>query len=283
MAVQARAITQLPGQYVTINGLRTHYLTAGTGHPLLILHGGAPGGAARVIYGPCIEPLAASGLAVYAPDAPGYGLTDFPPDLSVRYRIEHAKAFANALGLERYHVMGNSLGVLPALRLALEDARVARVVLIAGAGVEVSLSPEARQAAREHGEYLNAYTPGLENMRALTMGTLHRKEFVSDALVQLRYEMSVGANYEARTGRAGADAPAPMPAVTPEEVRAGNYAKPTLICWGKDDHGSPIERAYRMFEALPTAELHCFANCGHWPMWDQTERFVSVVASFLVE
>src|SRR5579885_2126871 len=93
MAVETRAITQVPGRYVTINGLETHYLHTGTGHPLLILHGGAPGGAARVIYGAAIEPLAAAGLAVYAPDAPGYGLTGFPPDSSTRYRIEHAKAF----------------------------------------------------------------------------------------------------------------------------------------------------------------------------------------------
>jgi pimeloyl-ACP methyl ester carboxylesterase len=281
MGVETRTITQLPGKYATINGLNTHYLAAGTGHPLVVLHGGAPGGCARVIYGSCIELLADSALAVYAPDAPGYGLTDFPPDPSVRYRIEHAKAFATALGLQSYHVMGNSLGVLPALRLALEDPRVAKVVLIAGAGVEVPLSPEARQAAKEHGEYLRSYTPGLDNMRSLTMGTIHRKALVTDELVQLRYEMSMGTNYEARQERVGADAAAPMAAVSADELRA-RYGNPTLILWGKDDHGSPVERGYRMFEVIPHAELHCFDDCGHWPMWDQTERFVSVVAGFLV-
>ena len=275
-------ITQLHGKHLTVDGLETHYLAAGTGHPLLILHGGAPGGSARVIYGACIEPLAERGLAVYAPDAPGFGLTGFPPDLSVRYRIEHAKAFATAMGLERYHVMGNSMGVLPALRLALEDPRVARVVLVAGGGVDVLLSAEAREAAREHGQYLNSYTPGLENMRNLTMGTLHRKELVTDELVNLRYEMSIGPNYEARQGRARAEGPEPMPPVTPDELRA-HYDKPTLILWGKDDHGSPLERGYRTFEVIPRAELHIFDDCGHWPMWDQTERFVSVVADFLVD
>lgn len=282
MAVETKRITQLPDKYATISGLETHYLTTGTGHPLLILHGGAPGGAARVIYGACIEPLAERGLTVYAPDAPGFGLTGFPPDHSVRYRIEHAKAFATAMGLEHYHVMGNSMGVPPALRLALEDPRVARVVLIAGAGVEVPLSPEAREAAREHGQYLNSYTPGLENMRNLTMGTLHRKDLVSDELVQLRYAMSIGPNYDARQGRTGAQGPEPLPPVTPEELREA-YDKPTLILWGKDDHGNPLERGYRMFEVIPHAELHCFNDCGHWPMWDQTERFVSAVAAFLVD
>jgi pimeloyl-ACP methyl ester carboxylesterase len=280
MAVATRTITQTPDQFVTVEGLKTHYLATGSGHPLVIMHGGAPGGAARVIYGACIEPLAEQGLAVYAPDAPGFGLTDTPDDNSVRFRIEHAKAFATAMGLDRYHVMGNSMGVLPSLRLALEDPRVARVVLVAGTGVDVQLSPEAREIAREHSVVLNSYTPGLENMRELTMGTLHRKELVSEELIQLRYEMSEGQNAAAREGRSQAATAVPMPPITPEELRA-SYTKPTLLLWGKDDHGNPIERGYRTLEAIPGAEFHVFADCGHWPMWDQTERFVSVVGGFL--
>ena len=209
MAIATRTITQIPGQFVTVEGLKTHYLATGTGHPLLIMHGGAPGGAARVIYGACIEPLAAQGLAVYAPDAPGFGLTGLPADNSVRYRIEHAKAFATAMGLDRYHVMGNSMGVLPSLRLAIEDPRVARVVLVAGAGVDVQLSPEAREIAREHNVVLSSYTLGLENMRALTMGTLHRKDLVSEELIQLRHEMSVAQDSAAREGRYSSRRPHP--------------------------------------------------------------------------
>src|SRR6185369_7352049 len=101
-AIATRTITQRPGKYVTVNGLKTHFIHAGNGHALLILHGGAPGGSARVIYGPCIEPLAGNGLAVYAPDAPGFGLTDFPSDSSTRFRIEHAKAFMTAMGVDRF-------------------------------------------------------------------------------------------------------------------------------------------------------------------------------------
>ncbi len=72
------------------------------------------------------------------------------------------------MGLERYHVLGNSAGVYPALRLAMEDPRVEKVVVIAGAGVQLPVSEAAQEASREHGRALNAYTPGLENMRQLT-------------------------------------------------------------------------------------------------------------------
>jgi pimeloyl-ACP methyl ester carboxylesterase len=273
-----RAITRLPDQFVTVAGVKTHYLQAGSGHPLLILHGGAPGGAARVIYGPCIEPLAVAGLAVYAPDGPGFGLTEAPADNSVRFRIDHAKAFMTAMGVDRFHVLGNSMGVLPSLRLAIEDSRVDRVVLIAGAGVAVPLSAEAREASREHGEVLRSYRPGLESMRNLTMGTLHRKELVTDELIQLRYEMSLHQS-EAGQNRANASTSDVQP-LKPDELQAA-YDRRTLILWGKNDHGNPIERGYRTFEVLPNSELHCFDNCGHWPMWDQTEAFVAVVGDFL--
>jgi pimeloyl-ACP methyl ester carboxylesterase len=155
---------------------------------------------------------------------------------------------------------------------------VQRVVAVAGSAVDVPLSPEARAASREHGEALRSYQPGLENMRALTLTTLHNKELVTDELVQLRYEMSVH-QAEGRANRSAA-AEESMRPFTPEELRA-SYHRPTLILWGKDDHGNPIERGYRMFEAMPGAELHCFNACGHWPMWDQTEAFVSTVAAFL--
>ena len=46
--------------------------------------------------------------------------------------------------------------------------------------------------------------------------------------------------------------------------------------WG-DDVGHVA-----LFEAMPGAELHCFPDCGHWPMWDQTDRFNTVLRDFLL-
>ena len=36
-----------------------------------------------------------------------------------------------------------------------------------------------------------------------------------------------------------------------------------------------------MFDMIPFSEFHAFDNCAHWPMWDATPRFVSVVSDFL--
>ncbi len=66
--------------------------------------------------------------AFYAYDQPGFGRTENPTDLSIEYRVTHAKAFIDALKLDRYHVIGNSVGGYIAARLALEDSRVGRFV-----------------------------------------------------------------------------------------------------------------------------------------------------------
>jgi 4,5:9,10-diseco-3-hydroxy-5,9,17-trioxoandrosta-1(10),2-diene-4-oate hydrolase len=57
---------------VSTEGLTTHYLKAGVGHPLLLVHGG---GAGAIQWGPIIIPLARQ-FQIIAPDVVGYGESD---------------------------------------------------------------------------------------------------------------------------------------------------------------------------------------------------------------
>ena len=268
-------ISQQVGEYVEVAGLKTFYVRAGSGHPLVLMHGGAPGACSLVNYGPVIEPLGEMGFTVYAFDQPGYGYTDNPTDFSAEYRFAHAKAFIDAVGLDRYHFIGNSAGVYPGLRLALEDPRMARLIIIAGGGFGGQVSPEAQEMGRRHGQDLADYTPSVENMRKMLSGTIFNQDRVTEELVQLRYEMSGGRHFEAQQKRRG------TPPAKPIGDEIPNMKVKTLVMWGRNDRGSAIEQAYRAFEVIPNAELHTFNNCAHWPMWDQTGRFVTVVADFL--
>lgn len=263
------------GQYVDVKGLKTFYIQTGIGHPLLLLHGASPGACALVNYGPVIDLFASAGFTVYAYDQPGYGRTDNPSDYSMEFRVAHAEEFMTALGLDRYHVLGNSMGVYIGLRLALEDSRVVKLVAVAGGALARGDSPQVQEIYKTHSEYLAAYTPSIENMRNLTSGTLYNQELVTDDLVQFRHEMSIGKNFEAQQKRKG------HPPAKPLQDELPNLAVKTLIVWGKNDRGNPVERAYRAFEAIPDAELHLFDKCAHWPMWDHPKRFCTVVANFL--
>ena len=83
--------------YIDADGLKTFYVKAGNGFPVVLFHGAAPGASAQVNWQLNIEPLAAAGFTVYAYDQAGFGRTDNPADLSIEYRVTHAKAFDRCL------------------------------------------------------------------------------------------------------------------------------------------------------------------------------------------
>ncbi len=261
---------------VEIDDLDTHYVRAGRRGPtILVMHGGAPGACAMVNWGPNIAPLAEAGFDVIAFDQPGYGGTANPTDYSMGYRIAHARAFIDAMGLSRFHVMGNSQGSYLAARLALDDPRVDRLVLVSSGTLAPAGSPEAQAIARQHASDLGGYEPGLENMRKLSQGTLYRKELVTEEFVRLRYEMSIGRLHEASVERRKAPRPKPI------SDELANLKPYTLLLSGLHDAGVPLERTGLLFSLLPHAEWHVFSDAAHWVQWDQAERFNALVAQFL--
>lgn len=262
-------------RYVNVDGLRTFYLTAGLGHPVVLIHGGSPGACSLVNWKLNMEPLAASGLCLYAFDQAGFGHTDGPSDHSMEYRVAHARAFVDALGLERFHLVGNSMGAYIAARIALEDPRAGRLVLVSSSTLAPPGSPEAAALGKKHARELGEYTPTLENMRAMTLKTLFKSDLVTEELVAERFRMSTGPHYEANLKRREAPSWKPMVDELPK------LRNRTLILWGRNDRGAALERAVLLLESLPDAELHVFNQCGHWVQWDQAERFNRIVGDFL--
>jgi pimeloyl-ACP methyl ester carboxylesterase len=263
------------GEYLDVDGIRTFYIKEGSGHPLLLIHGGAPGACSLVTWKPNIEYFASSGFTVYAFDQPGYGYTDNPTDYSLEYRAAHAKSFIDKLGLDRFHMIAQSRGAYIAMKLALEDRRTGRLVSTASGTVAPKGSAESGALSKKHEAELRAYTPSLENIRTITKKTLFHQELVTEELVKARYEMSTGKNYEANLKRR--EAPPPKPIT--EELR--NLKVKTLLVWGKYDQGVTLERALLLFQLIPDAELHVFDKSGHWTQWDQTSRFNRIVCDFL--
>lgn len=263
------------GQYLQADGIRTFYLKTGTGTPILLIHGASPGACSLVNWGSNLEPLAARGFCVLAFDQPGFGFSDSPKDYSLEYRVKHAKSFINELKLERFHVIGNSQGAYIAARIALEDPRAEKLVLVSSGTLAPQGSPEAQALSREHAKKLRQYTPSLEHARSLTLGTLFKPQLVTDELVQLRYEMSIGKHLVAQSERRKAP-----PAKAIVEELHGLGVK-TLILWGKNDAGATVERGLALFQLIPKAEFHVFDECAHWVQWDQASRFHKIMADFL--
>src|SRR5712692_4236550 len=265
----------ITNEYISLNCVKTFFVNAGSGHPMLLIHGAAPGASSLVNWKLNIEPLAAAGFAVYAYDQPGFGYTENPSDHSIEYRVAHAKALIDALDLDRLHVVGNSVGGYIAARLALEDKRVKSFVTTTSGSLSPQGSAESQSMAQKHSEELREYEPSLENMRRLTLGTIFNKELVTEELVRERYEMSTGKNYEAQLRRRNTARQRPVyDELSQLHVKA-------LLLWGANDRGVSVERGLELFRRIPNAEFHLFDNCAHWVQWDRAARLNELAANFL--
>src|SRR5262245_19887906 len=170
-------------EYLQVDGIKTFLVSAGSGDTLLLIHGASPGASSLINWKLNLEPLAAAGFAVYAYDQPGFGYTDNPADHSIEYRVTHVKALIDLLKLNRYHVVGNSVGGYIAARLALEDSRVKSFVTTTSGSLSPAGSAASQTLAQKHAADLREYEPSLDNMRKLTMGTIFNQELVTEELV----------------------------------------------------------------------------------------------------
>jgi pimeloyl-ACP methyl ester carboxylesterase len=99
--------TEGVGKYADVNGVKLYYETLGTGHPLILLHGGL---GAISMFGPTL-PALAKGRQVIAVDLQGHGRTaDIDRPLSTELMAGDIAALIKHLKLDRPDLMGYSLG-----------------------------------------------------------------------------------------------------------------------------------------------------------------------------
>ncbi len=124
---------------VVVNGLRLHWREAGSGKPLVLLHPGP--GLDGSIFFPFLEPLGERHRLI-ALDLPGNGRSDQgqPSDWTLTSYADTVAAFASALELREYTLLGHSFGSFVALtHLARHPGAAARVVASCGAASETWL------------------------------------------------------------------------------------------------------------------------------------------------
>ncbi len=109
------------GRYANVNGIKLYYETAGTGRPLILLHGGL---GAIEMFGPNLAALV-KGRQVVAVDLQGHGRTaDINRRLSVEFMADDIAALIKHLKLARPDIMGYSLGGGVALQTAIRHPDV---------------------------------------------------------------------------------------------------------------------------------------------------------------
>ncbi|MDJ1372260.1 alpha/beta fold hydrolase [Gulosibacter molinativorax] len=123
---------------VDVDGVATAYRRGGTGEPLVYLHGG--GGTRE--WAPIHQQLAEQ-FDVIAPEHPGFGDTPRPHGVdSWEDFVLHYDAFFRALGLEKFHLVGTSMGAWLAANLAITfPERYNSLTLITPLGTRIQDEP----------------------------------------------------------------------------------------------------------------------------------------------
>jgi pimeloyl-ACP methyl ester carboxylesterase len=263
-------------QTIDAAGIATRYLEAGSGEPVVMLHGSGPGVSALANWQHNI-PALSQRFRVLAPDIVGFGATERPADIvySLRTCTDHVWAFLDAHDIQQTAIVGNSLGGRIALQMATDRPdRITKMVLMGAPGVGMTLTDGLVA--------LRGYQPSHEAMRDLLRNYFAvDPAMITDELVAIRYEASIADGaYEAyRTmffdpRHAGSEL-----GITEDEVRS--IATPTLLVHGREDRVVPLQVSVTMLGLLPNADLHVFSECGHWTQIERADEFSALVTDYL--
>jgi pimeloyl-ACP methyl ester carboxylesterase len=125
---EAYADEAITSRSVEIHGAKLHYMTAGHGPTLILLHGYAE---TSLMWKP-IMPALARRFTVIAPDLPGIGDSDIPADgLDMKSAAIRIHDLAKSLGVQKAEVVGHDIGLMVAYAYAAQfPAEVTKLVLM---------------------------------------------------------------------------------------------------------------------------------------------------------
>jgi pimeloyl-ACP methyl ester carboxylesterase len=283
-AVRAEEEYPPTGKFISVDGVRLHYIDRGRGTPLVLLHGNAVR----------LEDFVASGIVdrlaerhrVVAFDRPGFGHSDRPRGRmwTARKQAELVSRALARLGVASPVVVAHSWGTLVALELALrEDIDVTKLVLLSG-----YYFPTARL------DVLAASPPAiplLGDVMRYTVSALFARLTLRQAVRAMFKPQPVPAHYLSALGsemlvrpsqiRAAAeDAAYMLPAVASLRKRYADLDMPVVILAGDQDNVVDQKaQATRLSNAVRFGEVAFVEGAGHMLHHGACEEVVAVAAA----
>jgi len=290
-------------RFVEARGMRLHYHEAGpaggrevgpaggngagpaVGAPVVLLHGGGPGASAWSNFGPNF-PVFAERFRTLMIDQPGFGKSARPP-VTGNYFTFAAEALAGlltALGIERVHLIGNSLGGGTAVRFALRyPERAGRLVLMGPGGLSLNVfAPDPTEGVKRLMEFAAPPGPSREKLAAFLRTLVHDQRLVTDEMVDERF--AAASDPEALAAMASLGASFFDPASAEDGLlwrEAPRLRHEVLLIWGREDRVNPLDGALVALKLIRRAQLHVFGRCGHWAQLEKFDEFNRLAISFL--
>jgi len=258
---------------VEVFGQKIHYLEAGSGPNVILLHGL---GADATNWAMNTAVLAKS-FHVFVPDQIGFGESDKP---LINYRVgtlvDFLDGFYKKVGITKATVVGNSLGGWTALAFTLaHPEKVERMVLVDSAGY----SFEKLGGAKPTTETLDGLNPStVAGSKAVLSLILANKSLATDQAAEhlLATHMKNGDGYTIErfidSIQRGQDV---------VDGKLGAIHVPTLIVWGGEDALTPLAEGKMLAQEIAGSEMVVLEHCGHIPHFECAAPFNAALLKFL--
>jgi proline iminopeptidase len=279
--------------YVTVQGIRLFYKTFGesTKGTVLCLHGG-PG--TTHDYMLPLADLSKFGYRVVFLDEFGCGNSELPKNpalLNIEYGVEEVEGVRKALNLGKIHLIGSSYGGLLTIAYALKYQKNLKSMVTIGGLANVPLTvaemnrmkselpPDVVEVLKkyeaagdyENPEYLKAvevfYRKHLCRLPEWPKELVYSLEHISKPV----YHTMNGPNEFTITGNMR---------YWDVTNQLHTIRVPTLVTGGRYDEVSP-KVARSIHKGIKKSKRVTFANSSHLPMWEEREKFITVVQKFL--
>jgi len=266
-------------EYVDLPSGKVKYNVAGSGHPVILLHGSGPGATGWSNFGPNIVELAEH-FTCYAPDMPGWGASD-PVKPEDRNHPQTALEFMDALGIEKAAFIGNSMGGGTSLRFATMHPERQSHLITMGAGAG---GPRLFSAGDGPSEGLKVLrkgyaVPTLESMLELVDVMSFDSGDLREARAQERLDALLANPVHAENFLAGVRLGIQGAAASDADI--AGIQVPTLLIHGRDDRVVHYESSLKAAALIPNSRLLLLNRCGHWAQVEHAEEFNRVVTDFI--
>jgi triacylglycerol lipase len=257
-------------KWATVFGAKIHYLEAGSGPVVILLHGL---GGSTANWAPTIAPLAQK-YRVIVPDQIGFGKSDKPMlNYRVSTLVDFLDGFYKQVGVQKASLVGNSLGGFTAAAFAIaHPEKIDKLVLVDAAGLAVTgdLDPRVLNG-------LNASTrQQLKDLLALVF--YNKEQFSSDMAIDGFFASRVTAG-DQYTIQRFIDSIAHGEDML--DGKLGAIKHPTLIIWGREDGLTPLAMGQRFNKEIAGSQLFIIEKCGHVPQLEKAAEFNAGLLKFL--
>src|SRR5215217_8458376 len=256
---------------VLVFGQKIHYVEAGTGPTVILLHG--LGGSPKV-WQFNIAALAEK-YDVVVPGQIGFGKSDKPlVNYRIRTYVDFLDQFCKQLKIERATLVGNSMGGwIAAMFTASFPDRIDKLVLVDAAGYAPPKDLDSRV-------FFGLNPTTRDGMKSLVAKVFYNKAFLTDAAI----EQAIAARLAAGDGYT-------INSITESILRSEDFLddivktikRPTLIIWGRQDGLVSLAEAERFNKDIAGSKMVVIDQCGHIPNVEKPGEFNAAVLKFLTE